>query len=96
VNPWTANRRQTLADDLDMLLGALCATWGFCNRLRSSELLEGRSTLTADGFAEAVLVAEQLDPRINADWRRKIRRVFVARYGQSTVSAQDDFAGGPA
>jgi hypothetical protein len=88
-NPWTANRRQALEDDIESLLGALCAKWGFCSSLSASDLLSGQDTLEADDFAEAVLVAEGMDPLINATWRRKIKRVFVERYGQSSVSMRD-------
>ena len=93
-NPWTANRRQTLAEDIEVLIGALCVEWGFCNSLGANNLLADRDALEADEFAEAVLVAEGMNPLSNADWQGKIRRVFVERYGQASVSMHDYSAGG--
>lgn len=95
-NRWTADRRPTLTADIEVLIGALCTEWGFCNNLSASDLLADQGILDANDFAEAVLGAEGMDPLTNANWQRKIRRVFVERFGQSSVSLHDYPAEGAA
>jgi hypothetical protein len=60
--PWSKKRRESLADDLDLVIGDLCVQWGFCNQLDAAELVREHSTLTGDIFAAAVLAAEGMSP----------------------------------
>ena len=83
---FSKKRLPTLADDLDFLMGQLCRHWGFCNWLRGADLLGGDGAVTADAFAEQVLLAEKMDPAIEVKWRRAMVRVFVERYGRTAVS----------
>jgi hypothetical protein len=85
---FTRKRGGTLAADLDLLLGDLCAKWGFCNRLTGTELASLTDGLTPDAFADAVLRAEGFsEPSLELDWRRKLERLFADRYGASVSSA---------
>jgi hypothetical protein len=85
---WSVARKPDLAADLDILLGDLCVIWGFCNQLSGDELVRKHQLITGDIFAQAVLEAEGMDAETELTWRRKIKQVFTARYGQS-VSARD-------
>jgi hypothetical protein len=86
---FSTKRADTLAADLDILLGDLCVRWGFCNRLSGGALLGSGEPLTAHAFANAVLVAEGFPrPELKLDWQRRLRRLFVDRYG-GAVSAAD-------
>ena len=85
---WSQARKDDLAEDLDILLGDFCVLWGFCNRLSGSDLVRDGSTITADDFASAVLIAEGMVPEAS-DWFRKIRRVFIKRYGRAV--SKDDY-----
>ena len=90
--PWTVKRGETLGSDLDLLFGDLCVQWGFCNRLAPQDVLQD-GAVEADAFAVAVLRADGLDPEIEIEFRRNIRRAFVDRYGQSRVS-ESGYGGG--
>jgi hypothetical protein len=75
-------RGETLADDLDLLLGDLCRLYGFCNHLSGAELLRRGQILTAERFAHDVLVAEGFDePQYEVSWTGEFRRIFTLRYG---------------
>lgn len=84
---WSAKRGANLADDLDILLGDLCVQWGFCNDLRGGRLIADNESVTGDAFATAVLTAEGMNPEVETEWGRKLKRLFTDRYG-STVSEQ--------
>jgi hypothetical protein len=84
---WSTQRAESLMEDLDILLGDLCVIWGLCNGLTGWELTQRGNTITADDFANAVLIAEQENPSEGINpaasvWFSKIRRVFVDRYGE--------------
>jgi hypothetical protein len=83
---FSSARAPSVAADLDLLLGDLCARWGFCNRLAGIDLLDSNGSVTADDFAEHVLLAEGMDPSLEIDWRRAMKRVFVARFSGPEVS----------
>jgi hypothetical protein len=76
-----------LADDLNLLLGDLCTKWGFCNHLSGEQLVGEHDSLTAEAFADAVLLAEGLSPLTAVGHRRNLRRLFVTRYGAASISA---------
>lgn len=81
-------RRRDLADDLDVLLDALCTQCGYCNSLRGRQLLAAHDPLTADEFAVAVMTAEGFpDPQHEPRLLRHLKRVFADRYG-GTVSSR--------
>ncbi len=98
-NRWSLKRAPNLADDLDILLGDLCLRFGFCNQLTGSDLATD-GVLLPERFADAVLVAEGMNPDIEVAWRRRFKAVFVVRYGRSADPDrfqpeplhQDDFA----
>jgi hypothetical protein len=81
--PWSKKRSPDLVEDLNILLGDLCVQWGFCNQLGGDDLIRDHQPITADGFAWAVLQAEGMNPEYELEWRRKMKRLFVDRYGQS-------------
>jgi hypothetical protein len=86
---FSTKRADTLADDLDLLLGDLCVRWGFCNGLTGHDLTKDERQLTAEDFARAVLVAEGFSrPELELEWLRSLKRLFIERYGH-TVSASD-------
>ncbi len=83
VKEWTKRRGQSLADDLDILLGDLCVIWGFCNGLTGWELTHQGGTITPESFARAVVSAEGLDTASSDAWLPKLRGVFADRYGDA-------------
>lgn len=90
-------RGETLAADLDILLGELCRLYGFCNQLSGASLLSGGQILTAERFANAVLVAEGFaEPGYEATWAEQVRHIFALRYGarisNADYSPADEFA----
>ena len=84
---WGTKRGDSLADDLDILLGELCVQWGFCNGLSAEDLLSEHHEVTSDAFAIAVLAAEGMDTQIEIEWLGKLKRLFADRYG-GAASAQ--------
>ena len=78
---WSKKRGATLAEDFDILLGDLCVIWGFCGGLTGWELTHEGKTVTAEAFAEALIIAEEEPPAGVDVWLPKIRAVFVERYG---------------
>jgi hypothetical protein len=83
-------RGATLADDLQILLGDLCRTSGFCNALADDILAENK-VLTAEAFATAVLTAEGwADPQREYEWRPQFVRLFTGRYGPEISAAEYD------
>ena len=81
-------RGETLAEDLDVLLGDLCRLWGFCNQLSGAELLGCGQILTAERFAHAVLIAEGFpQPEDELTWTERFRHIFTLRYGPSIAPA---------
>ncbi len=77
-----SRRGETLAADLDILLGDLCRIYGFCNHLSGEDLLSGEYPLTAESFALAVLSAEGFpQPHHEVTWSERFQRIFDLRYG---------------
>lgn len=79
---WSQKRKETLEDDLNILIGDLCVLCGYCNDLSGAKLLRDYPLLTADDFTRAVLVAEGMNPEIASDYKM-IRERFRLRYGTS-------------
>jgi hypothetical protein len=89
-------RGETLAADLDVLLADLCRIYGFCNHLSGDDLLRGGEPLTAERFADAVLIAEGFpEPEYEMKWRKSFRRIFNFRYGSSVSTFAWQNAGRP-
>ena len=85
---WTKRRADTLAADLDILLGDLCVIWGFCGGLTGWELTREGKAVTADDFAVAVIAADELAEASATAWTPRIRTAFIERYGR-VVSDRD-------
>jgi hypothetical protein len=90
---WSSKRGDTPEADLDLLIGDLCTSWGFCNQPSAADLLGAGGAVEADAFAAAVLRAEGMDPELETSWRRRIRRAFADRYGRSQISERSYEAG---
>ncbi|GLH80820.1 hypothetical protein SSBR45G_57290 [Bradyrhizobium sp. SSBR45G] len=77
---------------LGFLLRELCVDLGFCTRLTADALLCGGQALGAREFANAVLLAEGMDPELEPAWRRRIEERFCARFGSrfSIPARRDD------
>ena len=86
---FSKKRHSSLAADLEILLGDLCVCWGFCNYLNGIDLLDESGAVTAEAFAAHVLKAEGMDPIIEIEWVRSMKKVFVQRYGRAEVSLRD-------
>ena len=86
--PGNTKRKPDLLKDIDFLLGDICRELGFCNRLSARDLTAAGSSLDATEFARAVLQAEGMNPEYEANWARRIRERFVAKFGPS-VSPED-------
>lgn len=86
---WSKKRAESLAEELDILLGDLCIIWGLCGGLTGWELTHEGKTITAEAFAEAVVALDDgIDATAAAGWLPKISAVFMERYGPS-VSERD-------
>ena len=70
-----------LADDLDILLGELCAEWDFCAGVKGEDLVKDGKMLTPKRFTDTVILAEGMNLKSEANWIRRIKRRFVQRYG---------------
>ena len=70
-----------LADDLDILLGELCAEWDFCAGVKGADLIKNGKMLTSKVFTETVILAEGMTLKDEKNWIRRIKRRFVQRYG---------------
>jgi hypothetical protein len=84
---WSEKRRDTLEEDLDILIGDLCALCGYCNDLSGERLVRDHAVLTDDDFARAVLIAEGMNPDTSADYKM-IRNRFRIRYGSSVTKRE--------
>lgn len=86
---WSKIRKRDFASDLNVLIGDLCGEWGFCNQLTAGDLVADGRTLTASEFGDAVLKAEGMDPELEIQWFRRIKRSFIDRYGCEAISSED-------
>ena len=48
----------SLAEDLDILLGELCADWDFCAGVTGADLVKDGKPLTSKRFTDTVILAE--------------------------------------
>jgi hypothetical protein len=82
--PWSTKRRPDLAGDLNLLIGDLASQWGLLSRtLWGADLVRDFPTLTPDIFAREVLSQCGLNPEYEIDKYRRIRRLFLDRYGDA-------------
>jgi hypothetical protein len=84
---WSEKRRDTLEEDLNILIGDLCVLCGYCNDLSGAKLVQDHPVLTDDSFARAVLIAEGHNPETSPHFKM-IRNRFRIRYG-SSISKRD-------
>ncbi len=84
-------RSAVLSEDIDQLLAELCVEWGFCNQLTASVLLGKCNRVHAADFAEAVLVAEGMNPESEAKCFRAIACEFTKRYGELATPENYDY-----
>src|ERR1700733_14300386 len=78
----------TLEEDIDLLLGDLCLGWGYCNYVVSGKGLlgGGEGVVTAGDVARATMDADgETDPAR----RRALERLFIYRYGTTSISKID-------
>lgn len=80
---WSRERADTLEKDLAIFLQDLCQEWDFCSPLNYKPMIEHGKILRAIDFTHAVLIADGLKPAKAVNWERRIKRKFVARYGQA-------------
>ena len=86
---WASSNRhaETLLDDLQLLLGDLCREWGICGAV-ADDVLPESGVITADNFANAVLIAEGWpEDDLPLQWQETMRKVFEARYGTSVSTS---------
>jgi hypothetical protein len=81
---WSEKRKDTLEEDLNILIGDLCVLCGYCNDLNGAKLVRDHTVLTDDDFARAVLTAEGMNPDTASDYKM-IRNRFRIRYGSSVT-----------
>lgn len=72
-------------NDVKQLLDWLCIQWGFCIPPKAAQDICQRSELTADEFANLVLLAEEMDPEAEKEWFCKIRDRFIEQFGESVL-----------
>ncbi len=78
-----ARTREELLKEIDVLLDELYRAWGFYRRLHARDVVPPGPVLTDVAFAHAVLRAEDMSPDSEPDWVRRIRSLFIARFGAS-------------
>ncbi len=83
-------RAASLVEDLDLLIAEINQQWGFEGRIEASSLVERGKLLRSVRFAEAMIAADGMDPKREANWMRRIKRRFVARYGDAITP--EDYA----
>jgi hypothetical protein len=72
-----------LAEDLNLFLEELCEKWDFCAGVKGADLLKDKKKpLTAKRFSDAVILAEGMDLKGAHQWERRLKRLFVQRYGR--------------
>ena len=72
-----------LAEDLNLFLEELCEKWDFCSGVKGADLLKDKKKpLTAKRFSDAVILAEGMDLKGAHQWERRLKRLFVQRYGR--------------
>ena len=71
---------------LDKLLSDLCTEYGFCLSIDSIEKLKEIRDIDATEFAEAILLAEGMNPETEIERKRKIRNKFIEMFGQRMKS----------
>ena len=78
-----------LEQRLSHLLGELCVDWGFCISPEDAQKISSLERLTADEFANRVMIAEGFVAEHEKTWFRKLRRRFVDEFGGTNVCADD-------
>lgn len=73
---------KTMSDALDLLFYDLCVKWGFCIPLAEERKIKHSRYLTAEYFARKILLAEDMNPEYEKKWLRKIKQLFVERFGE--------------
>jgi hypothetical protein len=66
-------------------LEELCVNWGFCIPREEADRIARLEQLTADKFANELLLAEGFIPEYELEWRRRIRRRFIEKFGTDTI-----------
>lgn len=75
--------------EIKYLLKDLCVEWGFCIPSVDAEKIANMQKLEADEFACLVLEAEGMKPEYEKQWRRKIRDIFIEKFGDEVSSQQN-------
>ena len=73
---------RSLESDLREFLDELCVEWGFCIRPGPYNEISRSSSLSAEGFAGAVLQAEGMNPVYEQKWFRRLSDRFAERFGE--------------
>ena len=66
--------------DVEWLLHDLCTNLGYSMAVREAERFIALVEQGPDAFADAVLLAEGLDPTLEKDLRRGVRKFVAARF----------------
>ncbi len=66
---------------LRYLLYDVCVTWGFCLPPADADRIATSSNLSAEQFAEEVLLAEGFEPSQNPELVERFTRLFHAHVG---------------
>ena len=74
--------------ELNYLLYDLCVHWGVCIPPVSAEEISQRASFSDEEFAEAVLIAEGMNPEYEKQWMRRISKKFTERFGVKEIDKQ--------
>ena len=69
------------------LLGDLCVQLGHCSAAREQERFEQLVSSGPDAFADAVLIAEGINPEYEKHLRREVRDFVAARFARWQAGA---------
>jgi len=79
----------TMFAAIEYFLNDICVDWGFCIPPKEAKKIMAEEHLEADEFACKILVAEQMNPEYEKQWRRKIGKRFMDQFGQEI--SKDEF-----
>lgn len=71
--------------EIRYLLYDVCVNWGFCIPPVEADRISFLKSLTADQFANDIIIAEGMNPEIEDQWVKKFKRIFEERFGSDEI-----------
>ncbi len=74
-------KQKSNKSELKSLINKLISKYGFTIYPDQEELILSHETLTADEFTENILISNGLDPKLELNLYRTVKRLFTDRFG---------------